>query len=332
MLLFITDGCNKKNGKGKMGFSNYKILEKLLGVSEIFSVAIHTFGENDLSFFDYSYPFISKSRMQRGFAHLIGLFKNYPVHFDRKLLNHVDKIIHENNIEHVFIDASYMGNLSRIIKTQYPSIIVTTFFHDIVGELSYKWMLKKPLHTLPFVMNMIFNEKQAVKYSDNLITLNNRDTQLLYKIYRKKVSVEMPIILDDHYSFKEYKDEGYLLFVGVDHYPNVDGIRWFIKDVLPFIEDKNLVIVGRGMEKYRAEFESLCTKVSVQGTVDCLEKYYLNASLVVAPIFSGGGMKVKVAEALMYGKIVIGASEAFQGYDLTKFLGKEANKIGRAHV
>ena len=53
------------------------------------------------------------------------------------------------------------------------------------------------------------------------------------------------------------------------------------------------------------------------GTVKDLSKYYLSADAIVAPIFKGAGMKVKVAEAYMYGKYIFGTNEAFEGYILT---------------
>ena len=46
-----------------------------------------------------------------------------------------------------------------------------------------------------------------------------------------------------------------------------------------------------------------------------LEKYYINAKFIIAPIFDGSGMKTKIAEAMMYGKKVIGTTEAFVGYE-----------------
>ena len=46
-----------------------------------------------------------------------------------------------------------------------------------------------------------------------------------------------------------------------------------------------------------------------------MEKWYRNAHCVIAPIFDGSGMKTKVAEALMFGKKIIGTSEAFSGYE-----------------
>lgn len=46
-----------------------------------------------------------------------------------------------------------------------------------------------------------------------------------------------------------------------------------------------------------------------------MQHWYLAAKVVIAPIFDGSGMKTKVAEALMYGKRVIGTTEAFSGYE-----------------
>jgi glycosyltransferase involved in cell wall biosynthesis len=72
--------------------------------------------------------------------------------------------------------------------------------------------------------------------------------------------------------------------------------------------------VGRGFEAYRSELERE-GKVQVVGAVDHLADWYRNAHFVIAPIFDGSGMKTKVAEALMYGKKIIGTPEAFSGYD-----------------
>ena len=73
-------------------------------------------------------------------------------------------------------------------------------------------------------------------------------------------------------------------------------------------------IVGKGFEKLKRELER-AGKVEVVGGVDALAEWYRNAHFVVAPIFDGSGMKTKVAEALMYGKKVVGTPEAFSGYE-----------------
>ena len=108
-------------------------------------------------------------------------------------------------------------------------------------------------------------------------------------------------------------EEPYLLFVGGGFYANQGGIEWFVRNVVPRIAIKTC-IVGRGFDGFKALLEQ-SGRVEVVGAVEDLAPWYLNARLVVAPIFDGSGMKTKVAEALMFGKRIIGTPEAFSGYE-----------------
>lgn len=74
-----------------------------------------------------------------------------------------------------------------------------------------------------------------------------------------------------------------------------------------------LKIVGKNFETRRKELER--KNVMVIGTVDDVGEYYYNADAVVLPIFYGDGMKVKTAEAMMYGKMILATDEALEGYE-----------------
>jgi hypothetical protein len=112
--------------------------------------------------------------------------------------------------------------------------------------------------------------------------------------------------------------EKYVLFVGGDFYGNIQGIRWYINNVVPYINIKTLFV---GKNLYRTDFKNK-SKLFFSGYVKNLNSIYRNALFVIAPILSGSGMKTKVAESLMYGKMVIGLKESFAGYEKFK------NKIG----
>ena len=101
------------------------------------------------------------------------------------------------------------------------------------------------------------------------------------------------------------------LFVGVAFFANINGIEWFMDKVLPNVKGK-LIIVGKGMEQYKDRWQS--DRVEVHGFVEDISEFYYKSSVVIAPIFVGGGMKTKTAEALMYGKTIVGTKEAFEGY------------------
>jgi glycosyltransferase involved in cell wall biosynthesis len=64
--------------------------------------------------------------------------------------------------------------------------------------------------------------------------------------------------------------------------------------------------------------------IKIIGSVDDLLEWYINTKFMVAPIFDGSGMKAKVAEALMFGKRIIGTTEVFARYE--KFI-NQAGKV-----
>ena len=96
-------------------------------------------------------------------------------------------------------------------------------------------------------------------------------------------------------------------------FANIQGVQWFIDNVMPKVKGQ-FYIVGKGMDKVL--FKNLTPNIHIYGFVDDLADFYYKARMVVSPIFVGGGMKTKTAEALMYGKSIVGTAEAFEGYEM----------------
>jgi len=103
-------------------------------------------------------------------------------------------------------------------------------------------------------------------------------------------------------------------------FANIQGITWFVDEVMLSFPDIILNVVGKNLNEVRHRLER--KNVKVFSDVPCIKDFYYNANLVVMPIFTGGGMKVKTAEALMYGKTIIGTPEAFCGYKYNSGIGK----------
>ncbi|HIH3316555.1 TPA: glycosyltransferase family 4 protein, partial [Escherichia coli] len=74
----------------------------------------------------------------------------------------------------------------------------------------------------------------------------------------------------------------------------------------------NFYICGNGFEKYKALNS---TNVNVSGYIDSLDDFYNEMDVMIFPIFSGAGMKVKIAESLMYNKPILASAFALVGYE-----------------
>jgi polysaccharide biosynthesis protein PslH len=108
---------------------------------------------------------------------------------------------------------------------------------------------------------------------------------------------------------------GVVLFVGnFTHPPNVDAARWLVDEVMPrlrsLVAGSRLVLVGgaAGLIEHLA-----APDVEVVADVDAVAPYLSMASVVVAPVRTGGGMRMKVLQALASGKAVVTTARGAQG-------------------
>lgn len=254
-----------------------------------------------------------------GMKATLNAFRGHIDGLDKSTITNVLQTIQKENVTKVFVDGSNLGTIVAVLKSTFPQIEVTSFFHNIESRFflgSFKQT--KSLRALAVLLVNYLAERRAVRHSDKIICLNKRDSLLLKKVYGRGATHISPMALEDKMptGFAEQppaQGEKFALFVGGTFYANQAGIAWFVRNVAPRINTK-VCIVGRGFEKLRTELE-IPGKVEVVGAVDSLAEWYGKAQFVVAPIFDGSGMKTKVAEALMYGKKIIGTSEAFSGYE-----------------
>jgi glycosyltransferase involved in cell wall biosynthesis len=255
----------------------------------------------------------------RGIKSVLGAFKGYVDGLSSATIALVLQELQRKEIGQVFVDGSNLGEVVREIKKSFPKVQVCTFFHNVESRffLGALKQTKTPQALAVFVVNYLA-ERKAVRFSDKIICLSKRDSQLLNQVYGREATHFSPMALQDKLprdfsSCVSKPSKRFALFVGGLFYANQAGITWFVENVVPRIQIK-ICIVGRGFEQFREEL-NINGKVEVIGEVASLTEWYRDAHFVIAPIFDGSGMKTKVAEALMYGKRVIGTPEAFTGYE-----------------
>lgn len=260
-----------------------------------------------------------KRQVIQKFNALLGAFNGNIDGLDVGVIAKALQTIQDETVTKVFVDGSNLGAFVAELKRTMPNVEVISFFHNVearffLGSLKQR----KSLHALAVLMVNYLAERKAVRYSDKIICLSERDSGLLKQIYGRGATHISPMALqdklpDDYAVNTHPNSERFALFVGGAFYANRAGITWFVRHVVPNIQIK-VCVVGKGFENLKHELERE-GKVQVVGAVDNLADWYRNAHFVIAPIFDGSGMKTKVAEALMYGKRIVGTPEAFAGYE-----------------
>lgn len=111
-----------------------------------------------------------------------------------------------------------------------------------------------------------------------------------------------------------------VLFTGtMSHPPNREGIVWFHTAVWPQVRrelpDVRLVIVGRHPHTDVLALADSDPSVQVAGEVPDLTPYFAAATVVVAPLHSGSGTRLKILDAFAAGRAVVATSVGAEGLE-----------------
>lgn len=104
----------------------------------------------------------------------------------------------------------------------------------------------------------------------------------------------------------------------MDWLPNIEGIDWFINDVLPLVVKQHPEIkfhmAGKKMPNWYFKLNN--KNLFVDGRVSSVQSYMKNKDILIVPLLSGGGIRVKIIEAMAYGKTVISTTVGARGINL----------------
>jgi hypothetical protein len=107
------------------------------------------------------------------------------------------------------------------------------------------------------------------------------------------------------------------LFVGSNIPPNVGGLRFFLEEVWPRVRASSpaatLAIVGTVCVALPESFS--LRGVELMGVVPSIESEYARAAVCVIPLIIGSGIKMKLIEALSFGRAAVSTSVGIQGME-----------------
>ena len=110
-------------------------------------------------------------------------------------------------------------------------------------------------------------------------------------------------------------------FIGsLDWQPNIDGLMWFIEEVLPQIRTKlkqpfTFKVTGRNAPKSVLSIDQ--PNIEVVNEVADATDFIQSLHLMIVPLFSGSGVRIKILESMAYGTPVLSTTVGFSGLDVS---------------
>jgi glycosyltransferase involved in cell wall biosynthesis len=164
-------------------------------------------------------------------------------------------------------------------------------------------------------------ERRVIERVQAAVVFTDRGRRALEELATQTPIVEIPLgtTLPDSPSDPVGGSPPAVLFVGnFTHPPNSDAALWLGTEIFPAVRathpEARLIIVGPSPGP---ELRALAGEgVEVTGEVPDVAPYLEDAAVVAAPVRTGGGMRVKVLEALAAGNAVVATPLAVEGLDV----------------
>lgn len=327
-LFWLTSECPfPPNTGGRVG-----IWKRLLYLAERNDIYLYTIAENnDTAYINEILQVCKSVKMYNRNSKLISIVKScrypYPAvsRWNKQLKVDLSKDYERINPDLVIIDfpqmigalPSNILNGSKIVLNQhnieYQSMAsLAKRLHNPIKRLLYnvvsiqlKWYETKLYNTADIKLYTFVSETDKVFFENQ---------------YKKNNTLLVPVGAEVN-PLNEYKKKNALLFVGKMSYPaNNEAALWLVEKVYPLIKkeipDVSLYLVGKDPGSDLIEKAKQDNSIIVTGLVESLDEYYEKTNIVLVPIFSGGGVNVKLLEALGKGKLVVTTHKGIQG---TKF-------------
>lgn len=258
----------------------------------------------------------------------LNLFTNKSYHVERfisKEFRHKLKEIFEGQtFDIVQIETLFMSPYINTIR-KYSNAKIVLRAHNI-EHLIWKRVAQNSKNPLKkyyvghLAKTLELYERQIVKNYDGIVPITAKDA-VFFKLQTSTPIMPLPFGLDTDKIICDFKikPELSLFHIGsMNWIPNEEGIKWFIDQVWPLVEEKlpevKLYLAGREMPEWLLKLKR--KNIIVVGEVDNAHDFIRSKSISIAPLFSGSGIRIKIIESMALGRAVISTTIGAEGINI----------------
>lgn len=243
---------------------------------------------------------------------------DFDIKLTRCLKNETFDIIH---VESLFM-TPYLGTIRRYSKA---SIFLRAHnLEYVIWEKIAKGTnnIFKKLYLIYLSKKLKAYEIKTLNEVNGIAAISEEDRKRFLSLGVNRPIETIPFGIDfNQYDEKRIeKPEMALFHLGsMDWSPNLEGIQWFLSDIWPKIRAQRpylkLYLAGRNMpfEQFKNKHEN----VEVIGEVEDAKTFMSSKAIMIVPLLSAGGVRVKIIEGLAIGKVIVSTSIGAEGTDCT---------------
>lgn len=268
--------------------------------------------------------------VQDGLAMARSLLTKQPwmmVRDDRRAMRHlIDRLLAERRFDVVHADQLNMGQYAgrvpgafKILDAHNALWLLYKRLWETTPVGPRKWLLGRDWRLLKAY------EGRLVRQFDAVLAVSHEDKAALQQAAGQAVDIAViPIAIDtgEVKMIKREAEPAHILHLGTMYWPpNIDAVKWFVHQVYPLIRqqrpDVQFDVVGARPPAELLALNDAGLGINVTGYVEDPTPCQRQAAVVVIPLLAGGGMRVKILNALAEGIPIVSTALGCEGIQVT---------------
>ncbi len=247
---------------------------------------------------------------------------NVSRYYDEDAAQAIENILREQQFDVVQFEGLYVVPYLSIVKEHSSAKLVYrahSIEHEVWERLALRERFNPRRRYLEFLARRLKSyERDQISRFHQVFAISEQDRHSLFMFGSDTPLEVFPVALD----FEKYKvDSTKTIFPTLFHLgamdmrQNREGLAWFLDEVWPDIEklsgDLRFYIAGRHMPKEFFEYDY--DNLIVEGEVLDAIEFMNSKAIMIVPLLTGSGMRVKIIEGMAMEKCVIATSMAAEG-------------------
>lgn len=245
----------------------------------------------------------------------------FSADFDKKiketLLDGEYDFVH---LESLFL-TPYIGTIARyskakiVLRSHNLEHLIWERLANLEGNKAKRIYLKHLSKKLKNYEHKVLNDVHGIA------AISFEDTKRYQNLNCEVPLITVPFGLDvSNYqpNYLKPKDKLKLFHIGsMDWSPNIEAINWFLDDIFPKLDPNKieLHLAGKNMPDYIKNVKH--KNVKIHGMVACALDFMSKYDVMIVPLLSGSGMRIKIIEGMALGKTIITTKIGLEGIGAT---------------
>jgi len=256
--------------------------------------------------------------------------KSYQISrfYHKNMVNKLTQILKCETFDIIHIESIYMAPYIPLIR-KYSKAKILMRLHNIEHQIWERLSENEhnPVMKLAYKVNahqLRRVERKILQEVDGYMSISEPDYQYFNNTMPNVPGIVIPFGINvDNYDMEDddyiATDHPSLFHLGSMNWsPNVEGIEWFLDEVWPEIlvahPDLTFTLAGHDIpENIRNRQDK---NVTVVGAVPDANEFMMDHDIMVVPLLSGSGIRIKIVEAMALGRVVITTSIGAEGLDV----------------